>query len=79
VTDHGPGIPPEARRHVFQKFVQVGPSDMHGNTSADVELGLAKTIVEHLGGAIDFTSDPGIVTKFYIDLPEVDADGHGEP
>jgi PAS domain S-box-containing protein len=78
VTDHGPGIPPEARRHVFQKFVQVGSSDGQGDTGADVELGLAKTIVEHLGGAIDFTSNPGVVTKFYIDLPEVDADGNGE-
>ncbi|HKQ29839.1 MAG TPA: PAS domain S-box protein [Burkholderiales bacterium] len=76
VTDHGPGIPQEARRHVFQKFVQVGTSDVHGDTGADVELGLAKTIVEHLGGVIDFVSDPGIVTTFFIDLPEVDSDGN---
>jgi PAS domain S-box-containing protein len=78
VTDHGPGIPLEARRHVFQKFVQVGTTDVHGDTGADVELGLAKTIVEHLGGAIDFVSEPGVVTTFFIDLPEVDSDGNTE-
>lgn len=78
VTDHGPGIPPEARRHVFQKFVQVGTTDVHGDTDADVELGLAKTIVEHLGGAIDFVSDPGVITTIFIDLPEVDSDGNAD-
>jgi signal transduction histidine kinase len=60
---------------VFQKFVQVGTADVHGDTATDVELGLAKTIVEHLGGTIDFISDPGVVTTFFIDLPEVDSDG----
>lgn len=73
VTDHGSPIPKEARPYLFQKFVQL-ETDARYHEGADVGLGLAKAIVEHLGGMIDFTSGPNTATTFFVDLPEIEND-----
>lgn len=51
VSDSGPGIPPDVRAHIFERFVQYGGN---GNKRGAAGLGLAiaKEIVEAHGGRI---------------------------
>jgi|GEM_PF-5675480 len=71
VTDHGPGIPENFRKTVFQRFVQVDTSDIRYHDGVGLGLSIAKAIVESFGGSIDVASKPHVATTFYIDLPEV--------
>lgn len=68
VSDTGPGIPPSAQEHLFERFYRLP------RTEEDVEgtgLGLAITrrIVEAHGGRIWVKSDVGKGTTFYLTLP----------
>jgi signal transduction histidine kinase len=64
-------VPDEVRPYLFAKFVQVDANTARFKSGADVGLGLAKTIVEHLGGTIGVGADT-VYTTFTIELPEVD-------
>lgn len=74
VTDHGPGIPVEFHDQVFKKFAQVGQSERGEKAGTGLGLSIAKLIVQQHGGNIDFLSNPGILTTFFIDLPRAAQD-----
>lgn len=66
VVDTGPGIPPEVRRHVFDRYWQgEGPS----RGGAGLGLAIAKGIVEAHGGEIGVESEVGRGTTFHFTLP----------
>ena len=75
VTDHGPGIPEAFRSEVFKKFARAGMADAHHKGGIGLGLSIARQIVGKHGGRIDYESQPGVRTTFYIDLPEL----HPEP
>jgi len=68
VTDSGPGIPPEERTHLFQRFHRVG---QHGNHQDGLGLGLytARSLVEAHGGRIWVESEPGKGSSFGFSMP----------
>jgi two-component system, NtrC family, sensor histidine kinase KinB len=68
VADTGPGIPPEIRDHVFERYAQ---HDTPGYEPGAAGLGLAivKDIVEAHGGRIWIDSNNGIGTRFIVQLP----------
>lgn len=81
VSDHGPGIPPDFRDRIFQKFAQASNVEKKGT---GLGLSISKFIVEKMGGTIGFHSEPGKGATFYFDLPLVDAakeaaDGDARP
>jgi len=67
VTDRGPGVPPQFRGHIFEKFAQAQPSRERGGSG--LGLSITKAIVENMGGHVGFDSVRGRTT-FYFDLPE---------
>ncbi|MEO7909542.1 MAG: ATP-binding protein [Roseiflexaceae bacterium] len=69
VTDHGPGVPPAFRARIFGKFAQANGSASRQNGGAGLGLSIAKAIVERHGGRIDYISEPGQGTTFFVDLP----------
>jgi len=69
VRDRGPGIAPEFRSRIFQRFAQADSSDSRAKGGTGLGLSIAKTIVERLGGSIGFDSVPGEDTTFHITLP----------
>jgi signal transduction histidine kinase len=68
VTDTGPGVPPELRDHLFERFAQWNVNGVAPG-SAGLGLAIAKEIVEAHGGRIfcDSAADRG--TCFTVELP----------
>ncbi len=66
VRDEGPGIPPEAVQHIFDRFYRVPGSARKG---AGLGLAIAREIVAAHGGTIACASRPGEGSDFYFDLP----------
>jgi CheY-like chemotaxis protein len=70
VSDRGPGIPPEFRDRIFQKFSQADSSDRRAKGGTGLGLSISKAIVENHGGSLSFSTETGKGSTFFIDLPE---------
>ena len=69
VRDEGPGIPPEERHRLFERFF-VGRSDRH-SAQEGVGLGLptALAIAQAHGGTVEVISEPGQGSTFTLVVP----------
>ncbi|MFL6694079.1 MAG: ATP-binding protein, partial [Ramlibacter sp.] len=74
VIDHGPGIPPEFRSRLFERFAQADASDRREKGGTGLGLNICRSIVEAHGGTIAFESEPGVRTAFWFELPLEAAD-----
>jgi two-component system, NtrC family, sensor histidine kinase KinB len=68
VSDTGVGIAPEHQKRIFDKFVQVKPTD--SSTPGSVGLGLAiiSEIATRYQGKVDVKSEPGHGSSFTVQL-----------
>ena len=73
ITDRGPGIPAEAQKLLFARFVQVHTPEDQRRNGTGLGLSIAKSIVEKHSGRIWFTSEVGQGTTFFIDLPKAES------
>ncbi|GIE77326.1 hypothetical protein Aph02nite_32760 [Actinoplanes philippinensis] len=67
VADHGIGIAPEQRAHVFDPFTRVGGSERYPGTG--LGLAIVRRAVERHGGFIDVDGNHGGGSRFRITLP----------
>ncbi len=77
VTDDGPGIPPEAREKIFDRFHSLRPeSEQFGNHSG-LGLAIARTIAEAHDGSLTATDRPDgkAGACLVLELPTVEDDG----
>ena len=63
IADTGSGIPPELREKIFRLYFTTKQE------GSGIGLAMAFRIVQLHDGTIDFTSEPGKGTTFYIRLP----------
>jgi NtrC-family two-component system sensor histidine kinase KinB len=68
VADSGPGIPPDLKDYIFERFVQYG-SDGFEKGSAGLGLSIVKEIVEAHGGRIFVESNNSHGSKFIVEIP----------
>ena len=66
VIDHGPGIPPELRETLFDRFVRA-PNSKPGGSG--LGLAIARGFIEIHGGTIEVEETPGGGATFVIRLP----------
>jgi signal transduction histidine kinase len=66
VSDTGPGIPPEHRPHIFDKYYQVERSRSIGS---GLGLAIAREVVEAHGGTLDLVERDGPGATFRVYLP----------
>lgn len=80
IADTGPGIPPDDRERVFDRFYRVDKARSRDRGGSGLGLAVAQSLVHAHGGRIDLTSEPG-ATVFTVTIPlaverarEADAD-----
>ena len=69
VTDSGPGIAPEYREKIFEKFAQVEGKGRRGIPSSGLGLTFCKLAVEAHRGRIGLESQVGCGSTFWFVLP----------
>nr|WP_255428169.1 ATP-binding protein [Ramlibacter cellulosilyticus] len=74
VADQGPGVPAEFHDRVFERFAQADASDRRAKGGTGLGLAICRSIVEAHGGRLGFTSEPGVRTEFFFELPVVPAE-----
>ena len=72
VTDTGPGVPPERRAAIFEKFEQGDGSDARRFEGAGLGLAISRELVGLMGGALTLDDNPGggSIFAFSLSLPE---------
>lgn len=70
VIDHGSGIPKKFHNQLFKRFSQADSSDNRSKDGTGLGLSISQAIIEHHRGLIGFTSEEGLGSTFYFELPE---------
>jgi two-component system, OmpR family, phosphate regulon sensor histidine kinase PhoR len=70
VSDDGPGIPPEARGRLFERFYRVDKARSRETGGTGLGLSIVKHIVQSHGGEVWVESDPGQGATFFFTLPQ---------
>jgi signal transduction histidine kinase len=71
VRDTGPGIPPEERAKVFERFWQAGDTARTGSGGTGLGLAISKQIVDQHGGTIEVRENKPVGACFVVELPRV--------
>jgi signal transduction histidine kinase len=69
VTDHGPGIPADEQKQIFEPFFRGRRAIQDQIRGAGLGLNLAKKIVEAHGGELTVRSEPGAGAEFTVRIP----------
>jgi len=69
VEDNGPGIPPEARERVFERFYRVDRARARETGGTGLGLAIVKHIVQAHGGEVWLKSEWGTGSTFFFTLP----------
>ena len=72
VADDGPGIPPEARERVFERFFRVDRARSRDAGGTGLGLSIVKHIVQSHGGEVRVDTEPGRGCTFFYTLPARD-------
>jgi len=74
VADDGPGIPDEVQKYIFDPFFTTKPE----GKGTGLGLATVRTLMEDLGGTVDFRSRAGEGTTFSLVFPRVGAEMNAE-
>lgn len=69
VSDSGPGIPPEARKRIFEKFTQADASTSRSYGGSGLGLTLCQEFAHLMGGTIHVESEVGKGSTFVVEFP----------
>lgn len=69
VRDNGPGIPPEKREMIFERFTQISSQKTGKPAGSGLGLYITKTIVEKCGGQLKVENDYLAGAGFLVRLP----------
>ena len=72
VSDRGPGLTPEQRASVFERFYRIDPSRSRALGGAGIGLAIVRALAEAMRGRVWAESDgPGRGSTFFVAVPRV--------
>jgi signal transduction histidine kinase len=71
VKDTGIGIPVEAQKHIFDRFMQASNGKTSGRESTGLGLSITKTYLNLMGGSISVKSEINAGSEFTFVLPNI--------
>jgi signal transduction histidine kinase len=78
VRDHGPGIPDDFKRHMFEKFAQADATNTRQRGGTGLGLSIVKQTMIRLGGDVGCDAAPSGGTIFHVDVPRWNAKSMAE-
>lgn len=69
IVDHGEGIPPQIREHIFERFWRADTSRARETGGSGLGLAIVASIVESLHGSVRVDETPGGGATFIVSLP----------
>lgn len=69
VADRGPGVPPEHRERIFEKFHRVDDALTAEKSGAGLGLSIARQLARGLGGELRYAPRAGAGAEFILELP----------
>jgi heavy metal sensor kinase len=69
VRDEGPGIAPDERARVFERFFRGGAGRSHPADGAGLGLSIVKATAEAHGGRVELESEEGVGSTFRLFIP----------
>jgi PAS domain S-box-containing protein len=69
IVDRGPGIAAEFKSRMFQRFAQADSSDTRQKGGTGLGLSITRDIVQLMQGEIDYQSEAGQGTTFFVTFP----------
>lgn len=69
VADTGPGIPPDAVEHLFERFAQADATTTRRFGGTGLGLAICREICDLMGGRLEVESQPGAGATFRVWLP----------
>ena len=73
VGDHGPGIPADIQRHIFERFYRADPSRTRADGGAGLGLALVRWIADEHGGRVELSSSSEFGSTFTVFLPSANS------
>ena len=73
VTDHGPGMTPEAAARAFERFYRADPARSRHRGGSGLGLSIVEATVKAHGGSATLSAGPGAGTTVRIALPAIDS------
>jgi signal transduction histidine kinase len=70
VVDRGPGIPPEERERVFERFYRADRARSTDHGGSGLGLAIARWIVELHGGSIRADREAPLGCRMVVELPQ---------
>ncbi len=70
VIDQGIGIPEKDISSIFSKMFRASNVQDINGTGPGLGLYIAKSIIDHVGGKIWFTSEVGVGSQFFVTIPK---------
>jgi signal transduction histidine kinase len=77
VRDNGPGIPPEHREKIFERFYRVDRARSRAEGGTGLGLSITKWAVSVHGGKVELSRDPAPGCTFVIRLPQRQSESSG--
>jgi signal transduction histidine kinase len=71
VSDHGPGIPDEDKKKVFERFYRLGSEETRMTKGTGIGLYLVRLLVELHDGKIDVEDNQPTGSVFKVSLPQI--------
>lgn len=69
VCDDGPGIPPEDRERIFERFVRLDSGRGRASGGTGLGLSIVAAIAREHGGSVEAGEGPGGGAEFRVRLP----------